>query len=75
VTTFIEDEDQERLALLEIVSKKGLRVLTMEQLMRLQALVGKKYYGNSKKVLKSKRKLLEKISFEIYNKEKGGFCI
>ena len=75
MTTFIEDEDQERLALLEIVSKKGLRVLTMEQLMRLQALVGKKYYGNSKKVLKSKRKLLEKISFEIYNKEKGGFCI
>jgi len=75
VTTFIEDEDQERLALLEIVSKKGLRVLTMEQLMRLQALVEKKYYGNSKKVLKSKRKLLEKISFEIYNKEKGGFCI
>ena len=75
MTTFIEDEDQERLALLEIVSKKGLRVLTMEQLMRLQALVEKKYYGNSKKVLKSKRKLLEKISFEIYNKEKGGFCI
>lgn len=75
MTTFIEDEDQERLILLEIVSKKGLRVLTMEQLMRLQALVEKKYYGNSKKVLKSKRKLLEKISFEIYNKEKGGFCI
>ena len=75
MTPFIEDEDQERLILLEIVSKKGLRVLTMEQLMRLQALVEKKYYGNSKKVLKSKRKLLEKISFEIYNKEKGGFCI
>jgi len=75
VTPFIEDEDQERLILLEIVSKKGLRVLTMEQLMRLQALVEKKNYGNSKKVLKSKRKLLEKISFEIYNKEKGGFCI
>jgi len=75
VTPFIEDEDQERLILLEIVSKKGLRVLTLEQLMRLQALVEKKNYGNSKKVLKSKRKLLEKISYEIYNKEKGGFCI
>ena len=75
MTPFIEDEDQERLILLEIVSKKGLRVLTMEQLMRLQALVEKKNYGNSKKVLKSKRKLLEKISYEIYNKEKGGFCI
>jgi len=75
VTTSIEDEDQERLILLDIVSKKGLRVLTMEQLMRLQALVEKKDYGHNKKVLKSKMKLLEKISFEIYNKEKGGFCI
>ena len=75
MTTFIEDEDQERLILLEIVSKKGLRVLTMEQLTRLQELVEKKHYGNSKKMLKSKMKLLEKISYEIYNKEKGGFCI
>ena len=75
MTTSIEDEDQERLILLDIVSKKGLRVLTMEQLMRLQALVEKKDYGHNKKVLKSKMKLLEKISFEIYNKEKGGFCI
>jgi len=75
VTPFIEDEDQERLILLEIVSKKGLRVLTMEQLMRLQALVEKKNYDDNKKALKSKMKLLEKISYEIYNKEKGGFCI
>ncbi|MGQ0796115.1 MAG: hypothetical protein ACT4N5_08050 [Nitrosopumilaceae archaeon] len=72
---FIEDEDQERLVLLEIVSKKGLRVLTMEQLVRLQTLVEKKNYGIDKKVLKSKKKLLEKISYEIYNKEKGGFCV
>lgn len=75
MTPFIEDEDQERLILLEIVSKKGLRVLTMEQLMRLQALVEKKNYDGNKKALKSKMKLLEKISYEIYNKEKGGFCI
>lgn len=75
MTTSIESEDQERLILLDIVSKKGLRILTMEQLMRLQALVEKKDYGHNKKVLKSKMKLLEKISFEIYNKEKGGFCI
>lgn len=75
MTTSIEGEDQERLILLDIVSKKGLRILTMEQLMRLQALVEKKDYGHNKKVLKSKMKLLEKISFEIYNKEKGGFCI
>lgn len=72
---FIEDEDQERLVLLEIVSKKGLRVLTMEQLIRLQTLIEKKNYGIDKKVLRSKKKLLEKISYEIYNKEKGGFCV
>lgn len=72
---FIEDEDKERLILLEIVSKKGLRVLTMEQLIRLQTLVEKKNYDDNKKALKSKIKLLEKISYEIYNKEKGGFCV
>ncbi|HSF28569.1 MAG TPA: hypothetical protein VLA53_06080 [Nitrosopumilaceae archaeon] len=72
---FIEDEDKERLILLEIVSKKGLRVLTMEQLIRLQTLVEKKNYDDNKKALKSKMKLLEKISYEIYNKEKGGFCV
>jgi len=75
VRPFIEDEDQERLVLLEIVSKKGLRVLTMEQLVRLQTLVEKKNYGLDKKVLKSKKQLLDKISYEIYNKEKGGFCV
>lgn len=75
MTPFIEDEDQERLILLEIVSKKGLRILTLEQLMRLQELVEKKDYGHNKKALKSKMKLLEKISYELYNKEKGGFCV
>ena len=75
MTNFLEDDDQERLLLLEIVSKKGLRVLTTEQLFRLQTLVEKKDYDHNKKTLKSKTKLLEKISHEIYNKEKGGFCI
>ena len=75
MTNFLEDDDQERLLLLEIVSKKGLRVLTTGQLLRLQTLVEKKDYDHNKKTLKSKTKLLEKISHEIYNKEKGGFCI
>ena len=75
MANFLEDDDQERLILLEIVSKKGLRVLTLEQLMRLQTLVEKKNYYHDKKALKSKAKLLKKISYEIYNKEKGGFCI
>ena len=75
MANFLEDDNQERLTLLEIVSKKGLRVLTIEQLMRLRTLLEKKDYDHNKKTLKSKMKLLEKISHEIYNKEKGGFCI
>ena len=75
MTNFLENDDQERLLLLEIVSKKGLRVLTIEQLLHLQTLLEKKDYDHNKKTLKSKTKLLEKISHEIYNKEKGGFCI
>ncbi|HSD05196.1 MAG TPA: hypothetical protein VLB45_05525 [Nitrosopumilaceae archaeon] len=75
MTHFIEDDDRERITLLEIVSKKGLRILTKEQLIRLQTLVENKNYGNDKKTMKSKAKLLEKISFEIYNKDKGGFCV
>ena len=75
MANFLKADDQERLMLLEIVSKKGLRVLTLDQLMRLQALLEKKNYEHDKKALKSKTKLLEKISYEIYNKEKGGFCV
>lgn len=70
-----EEDDQERQLLLEIVSQKGLKVLTLEQLMRLQTLLEKKNYDHNKKTLKSKMKLLQKISHEIYDKEKGGFCI
>jgi len=75
VTTPIEDDDQERLLLLEIVSQKGLKVLTLEQLVRLQTLLEKKNYNRDKKILNSKTKLLKKISHEIYDKEKGGLCI
>jgi len=75
MANFLEDDDQERLVLLDIVSQKGLRVLTLDQLMRLQTLLEKKNYEHDKKALKSKTRLLEKISYEIYNKEKGGFCI
>ena len=75
MTNPIEDTDQERLILLRVVSQKGLKVLTLEQLIRLQELVEKKDYEHNKKALKSKMKLLQKISHEIYDKEKGGFCI
>ena len=75
MTNPIEDTDQERLILLGVVSKKGLKVLNLEQLMRLQTLVEKKNYEHNKKAIKSKMKLLGKISHEIYDKEKGGFRI
>ena len=75
MANFLEDDDQERLMLLEIVSQKGLRVLTLDQLMRLQTLLEKKNYEHDKKALKSKTKLIGKISYEIYNKEKGGYRI
>jgi len=38
----IPPEDLERVKLLDIVSKKGLKELTIVQLKRLQILVGKK---------------------------------
>ena len=67
----ITAEDKERVKLLEIVSKKGLKELNLETLQRLQILVEKKDYGHNKKAHKSKMKLLAKINMKIYeHKEK-----
>ena len=73
----ITAEDRERITLLQRVSssKSEFKKLSVQQLKRLQELVEKKDYSHDKKAHKSKMKLLEKISYEIYNKEKGGFCI
>jgi len=62
-------EDKERVNLLQIVSKKGLNVLTLKQLNRLQLLVEKKDYRHDKKANKSKTKLLSKINVAIYELE------
>ncbi len=67
----ITPEDKQRIKLLEIVSKKGLRELTLDQLKKLQILVEKKDYSNSKKAHKSKMKLLAKINVAIYEAEEG----
>lgn len=64
-------EDLERVKLLDIVEKKGLRELKLEQLKRLQILVEKKDYSHSKKANKSKIKLLSKINVAIYETEEG----
>ncbi len=65
----ITAEDKERVKLLEIVSKKGLKELNFETLQRLQILVEKKDYGHNKKAHKSKMKLLAKINMKIYEYE------
>ena len=67
----ISSEDLERVKLLDIVAKKGLKELTLDQLKRLQILVEKKDYSHSKKAHKSKMKLLARINVAIYETEEG----
>ena len=67
----IPPEDLERVKLLDIVSKKGLKELTIVQLKRLQILVEKKDYSYNKKAHKSKTKLLARINVSIYETEEG----
>ena len=59
-------EDKERIMLLEEVSKKQVKNLSIEQLIRLQELLEKKDYSHEKKANKSKKKLLTQINVEIY---------
>jgi hypothetical protein len=67
----ITPEDLERIKLLDIVSKKGLKELTLDQLKRLQILVEKKDYSHNNKARKSKIKLLTRINVAIYEAEEG----
>jgi len=67
----IPPEDLERVKLLDIVLKKGLKELTIVQLKRLQILIEKKDYSHSKKAHKSKNKLLARINVAIYETEEG----
>ena len=69
----ITDEDHERVKLLQLVtsSKHEFKKLTLEQLKRLEKLVGKKDYSHDKKAYKSKVKLLGKINVRIYELTEG----
>ncbi len=71
LTDNIPPEDLERVKLLQIVSKKGLKELSIKQLKKLQILVEKKDYSHSKKAHKSKMKLLARINVAIYEAEEG----
>ena len=65
----LTDEDKERIKLLNQVSKKTVKTLSLEQLIRLQELLEKKDYSNQKKAAKSKKKLLNQINVEIYKRD------
>ncbi|WP_415281488.1 hypothetical protein [Candidatus Nitrososphaera sp. FF02] len=54
--------------LLQAVSDKGLRVLSLDELDRLRVLLSAKDYGENKKADKSKKKLLRQVNVEIYNR-------
>ena len=61
----LTEDDKERIKLLEEVSKKQVKNLSLEQLIRLQELLEKKDYSHEKKANKSKKKLLDQINVEI----------
>lgn len=63
-------DDKERVRLLQIVSKGGMKSLTAAQLRRLDVLVRQKDYTHSRKAEKSKKKLLRSINIAIYEAEK-----
>ena len=65
----ITEDDRKRVELLDIVSKKGLKVLDLEELKQLLVLVENKDYTHNKKAQKSKTKLVAKIQAAIYDIE------
>ncbi|HSA98641.1 MAG TPA: hypothetical protein VLF17_06145 [Candidatus Nitrosotenuis sp.] len=65
----ITDDDRRRVELLEVVAKKGLKVLDLDDLKQLLLLVETKDYAHSKKAQKSKVTLIAKINAAIYDIE------
>ena len=65
----LTEDDKERIKLLEEVSKKHVKNLSLKQLIRLQELLEKKDYSHDKKSNKSKKKLLAQINVEIYKRD------
>ena len=65
----ITEDDRKRVELLEVVSKKGLKVLDLDDLKTLLALVENKDYTHNKKAQKSKLNLVAKINAAIYDIE------
>ena len=58
--------DKDRVKLLNIVAKEGIKKFSIAELEKLQILIEKKDYSHNKKAHKSKVKLLAEISTQIY---------
>jgi hypothetical protein len=67
----ITADDRRRVELLEMVSKSGLKKLSLDDLLQLRSLVQDKDYSHNKKAEKSKSRLLAKINARIYDLEEG----
>ena len=65
----ITDEDRRRVELLEVVSKKGIKAFSLDDLKELMELVEKKDYSHNKKAHKSKVRLLAQINARIFDLE------
>jgi hypothetical protein len=64
-----EEERQDELRnLLQVVSDKGLRVLSIAELDRLRILLAAKDYSKNKKADRSRKKLLKKINAEMFDR-------
>jgi hypothetical protein len=61
------NDDLDRLQLLDIVLTRGVNALSRTELERLHDLIEKKDYSHDKKAKKSKAKLLKKIGNAIYD--------
>ena len=70
----LTEEDKERIKLLNQVSKKSVKILSLEQLIPFQELLENKDYSNQKKANKSKKKLLKDINVEIYKRDDAAIC-
>ena len=67
----LTQEDKERVAMLAVVEKNGLKLFSLKELERLRELVEKKDYSYSRKADRAKTKLLNKINVAVYEKEEG----
>ena len=67
----LTQEDKERVAMLAVVEKNGLKLFSLKEMERLRELVERKDYSYSRKADRAKIKLLNKINVAIYEKEEG----